>query len=125
MKTPTHKILIIEDEQAVARSLKTVLELVGHHVETVASADQGLIRATETLFDVVITDLQLPGPGGLELLGGFKLISQLRAAKPHLPVILMTAHHTADTAIEATKIGAYDYVIKPPDLPELLNMLER
>jgi len=67
----------------------------------------------------VLTDLRLPGMGGLEL------IRQLHAAQPRLPVVLMTAHGTIETAIEATKFGAYDYLQKPFEMPELIGLLHR
>ncbi len=68
---------------------------------------------------MVITDLRLPGLDGLEL------VRQLHAAQPRLPIILVTAFGTTETAIEATKFGAYDYLLKPFDIPELLNLIRK
>ena len=65
------------------------------------------------LFNVVITDLRLPGLNGLEL------VRQLHAAQPRLPIILITAFGTTETAIEAMKLGAYDYLLKPFDVPQI------
>ena len=66
--------------------------------------------------DVVLTDLKMPGLSGLEL------VEQLHAAKPKLPIIMMTAFGTTETAIEATKLGAYDYLLKPFEMGELLDL---
>ena len=79
--------------------------------------DEGLLRAGRDECDVVLTDLRLPGLGGLEL------VRQLHEAQPRLPVVLMTAHGTIETAIEATKLGAYDYLQKPFEMPALLRVL--
>ncbi len=116
-------VLIIEDNETLAASLQHVLEGEGFAVETAGTAAQGLHHGQARLFDVVVTDLQLPGAGPLDAKAGLELIRQLHAAKPQLPIILMTAHHTTDTAIEATKIGAYDYLLKPFDPQELLNLI--
>ena len=70
-------------------------------------------------FDVVITDLKLPGLNGLEL------VRQLHEARPHLPIVLMTAHGTSETAIEATKFGAYEYLVKPFEMEELIALVEQ
>ena len=81
--------------------------------------DDGLTHAREQPCDVVLTDLKLPGLSGLEL------VEQLHAAKPKLPIIMMTAFGTTETAIEATKLGAYDYLLKPLDMGELLDLLSK
>lgn len=112
-------ILLIEDDQSLAGNLRDVLEGEGFRVTHCVRGDDGLQRACEPERDVVLTDLRLPGLGGLELL------RQLHAAQPHLPVVLMTAHGTVETAIEATKMGAYDYLQKPFEMVELINLLNR
>jgi len=122
---PRSKILIIEDDTSLAWSLKHVLQVEGYNVETALTADEGLTRAKEHQYDVVVTDLQLPGFSAVGDKAGLELIHLVRAAKPQLPVILMTAHHTTETAIEATKLGAYDYLLKPFDPAELLDMIDK
>ena len=97
------KILLIEDDVRLAANLRQVLEDEGFTVTHAARGDDGLQRAGKDAFDVVLTDLRLPGLGGLEL------VRQLHEAQPRLPVLLMTAHGTIETAIEATKLGAYEY----------------
>ena len=101
------RILLIEDDASTAASLQKVLHAEGYDVAVCARGDEGLERALRQFHDVVVTDLRLPGLGGLEL------VRQLHAVKPKQPIILMTAHGTTETAIEATKLGACDYLLKP------------
>ena len=119
------KILIIEDDTSLAWSLKHVLQVEGYTVETAFNVDDGFARARDNAFDVVVTDLQLPGPSSLGDRAGLELIDRVRSVKPRQPIILMTAHHTTETAIEATKLGAYDYLLKPFDPAELLDMIDK
>jgi DNA-binding NtrC family response regulator len=111
------KILLIEDDASTAASLQKVLRAEGYDIAVCGRGDQGLERAQGQFHDVVVTDLRLPGLGGLELVG------RLHAAKPKQPIILMTAHGTTETAIEATKLGACDYLLKPFEADELLDMV--
>jgi DNA-binding NtrC family response regulator len=100
-------VLVIEDEEYFAKLLKRSLEKEGLHVELTANLEDGLARARSGEFDAVLADLHLEGESALEL------TARLRTLNPHLPVIIMTAKHTTETAIEATKHGAYDYFAKP------------
>src|ERR1700751_2071306 len=101
------KVLIVEDERAFALLLKRSLEKEDISVELAATFEEGLSRAQSESFEVILTDFYLGSGTALEL------TSQLRRINPHLPVIIMTAKHTTETAIEATKYGAYDYFPKP------------
>src|SRR5881396_725758 len=112
-------ILLIEDDASLATNLRDVLNEDGFKVTVCMRGDEGLRRASKDECDVVLTDLRLPGLGGLEL------VRQLHDTQPHLPVVLMTAHGTIETAIEATKLGAYDYLQKPFEMPELIGLLHR
>jgi len=112
-------ILLVEDDARIAGELRRVLEAEGWKVRLAASSEDGLAQATEKRCDLVITDFRLPGASGMELL------KSLHAAQPRLPVILMTAHGTTETAIEATKLGAYDYLLKPFEMPELLALVQK
>ncbi|MHB1308092.1 MAG: sigma-54-dependent transcriptional regulator [Limisphaerales bacterium] len=114
---PTPRILLIEDDASIVRGLKKELESEGFEVATAARGDDGLAQAGTQRLDVVITDLRMPGLSGLEL------IARLHSAKPKLPIILMTAFGTTETAIEATKLGAFDYLLKPFDMTELLELV--
>src|SRR5947207_2977461 len=112
-------ILLIEDDNAITSALERLLVAEGYETEIVTRGDEGLKLACERPVDVVLTDLKLPGLSGLEL------VRQLHTAKPRLPIILMTAHGTTETAIEATKFGAYDYLLKPFEMAELLDLVGR
>jgi nitrogen regulation protein NR(I) len=110
------KILLIEDDRSTASALEKVLENEGYTVTVVERGDNGLREARERAYDLVITDLRMPGLSGLDLVG------QLHSAKPKLPIIMMTAHGTTETAIEAMKLGACEYLLKPFDADELLDL---
>src|SRR5512137_1123821 len=112
-------ILLIEDDISLATNLADVLKEDGFKVTVCNRGDEGLRRANTDECDVVLTDLRLPGLGGLEL------VKQLHETQPRLPVVLMTAHGTIETAIEATKLGAYDYLQKPFEMPGLISVLHR
>jgi nitrogen regulation protein NR(I) len=112
-------ILLIEDDASLAANLCEVLKEDGFKVTVCSRGDEGLRRANNDECEVVLTDLRLPGLGGLEL------VRQLHETQPRLPVVLMTAHGTIETAIEATKLGAYDYLQKPFEMPGLIGVLHR
>ncbi len=113
------KILLIDDDAGIVDTLSRVLSDEGYEVTVEKRGDDGLARAHQDPFNVVVTDLKLPGLDGLEL------VRQLHAARPRLPIILITAFGTTQTAIEATKFGAYDYLLKPFDIPALLDLIHR
>jgi nitrogen regulation protein NR(I) len=113
------KILLIEDDEGIADTLQRVLLEEGHQVVTEQRGDTGLARAATEVFNVVITDLKLPGLNGLEL------VRQLHGTQPRLPIILITAFGTTDTAIEAMKLGAYDYLLKPFDISAMIELVRR
>src|SRR5262245_30629687 len=113
------KVLLIEDEESLASALQRVLEVEGYKVAMFTDAQEGLDAARSGDFEVVVTDLKMPG------LSGMDVIKTLHEIKPQLPVILMTGYHTTDVAIEAMKFGAYDYILKPPDPPEFLALIEK
>jgi nitrogen regulation protein NR(I) len=115
MKT-NPKVLVIEDDRNIATGLQKVMRANGYEVAVQTRGEDGLARALAEVYDVVITDLKLPGLDGLEL------VRQLHRAKSKLPIILITAHGTTETAIEATKWGAFDYVPKPFEVEELLDL---
>jgi nitrogen regulation protein NR(I) len=115
----TGKILLIEDDPGIIMTLRRVLTEEGHTVQVEKRGDLGISAAREDCFDVVITDMKLPGMNGLDL------VRELHQSKPRLPIILMTAHGTTETAIQATKSGAYDYLLKPFDIPEFIELVEK
>ncbi len=112
-------ILIVEDDAVQASNIATYLIRLGWEVETRASAEEGL-RAWETLHpDAVVTDQRLGG------LSGIQMLQKMRESDPQVKCIIMTADDSAQTAVQAMKAGAYDYVIKPVVLAELHLLLER
>jgi nitrogen regulation protein NR(I) len=113
------KILLIEDDPGIVMTLRRVLTEEGHQVIVETRGDTGLRHAHGNSFDVVISDMKLPGFNGLDL------VRELHQTQPRLPIILITAHGTTETAIEATKAGAYDYLLKPFDIPELIQLVQR
>jgi len=113
------KILLVEDDPGILDTLHRVLAEEGHDVAVEQRGDLGLSRAGKEPFNVVITDLKLPGLSGLEL------VRQLHTSQPRLPIILITAYGTTETAIEATKFGAFDYLLKPFEVPDLLDLINK
>ncbi|MFQ5603569.1 MAG: sigma-54-dependent transcriptional regulator [bacterium] len=106
-------ILIIDDEPKMCKVLKFALEPDGHKVTTAENAETGLERFNAQPFDLVITDLKMPGKDGLFVL------EKVKKQSPKTEVIMMTAYATAQNAVEAMKKGAYDYIIKPFEMDEL------
>jgi DNA-binding NtrC family response regulator len=113
------KILIIEDDDSVATALRDLLKAEGFSVDMATDPVEGLADARAKAYDLVVSDLQMPGLSGLEV------VEQLQSVKPHLPVILITAYHTTEAAIRAIKLGAFDYVLKPIDPSDFLRLLKR
>jgi DNA-binding NtrC family response regulator len=113
------KVLLIEDDPGIVMTLRRVLVEEGHQVIVETRGDAGLRRAQGGNFEVVITDMKLPGMNGLEI------VRELHQAQPRLPIILITAHGTTESAIEATKAGAYEYLLKPFDVPEMIQLVEK
>ena len=113
------KVLIVDDEPLMRLSMLDALEAVGCEVTAAATGTEGLVILGTRQFDIVITDLRLPGADGLTI---------LRASKERSPtteVILITAHGSVDTAVGAINLGAYDYITKPFQMDELLLIVER
>ncbi|MFH0822755.1 MAG: sigma-54 dependent transcriptional regulator [Pseudomonadota bacterium] len=112
-------ILIIDDDAQLRNSFERLLTAEGYSVRAAASGESGLDMVKERVPDLVVMDVRLPGMDGLQTFG------HLLRVEPKLPVIIMTAYGTTDTAIEATKLGAFDYVLKPFDVPEMLVLIEK
>jgi two-component system response regulator AtoC len=103
------KVLVVDDDRRMRRTLQIVLEHMGLESVAVANGNEACEQLGSTRFDLVLTDLKMPGASGIDLLG------EIRAEHPKLPVILITAYGTIQTAIEAMRKGASDYVLKPFD----------
>ena len=107
------KILIVEDEKNMVWALSNALKEENYHIESVLRGDQAIDAIEKLDPDLVLLDIKLPG------LDGISVLSQIRNLGNDLPVIMMTAHGTLDTAIQAIKLGATDYLSKPFDLEEM------
>lgn len=107
------KILIIDDERAIRNTLKEILETEEYEVDVAETGDAGLAKAGKTAYDLVFTDIKMPGMDGIEF---------LEKAQLHCPVIMISGHGNIETAVEAMKKGAWDFMEKPLDLNRLLQM---
>src|SRR5581483_3294481 len=112
-------LLVVDDEESVRYSFRRAFEGNGTAVLTAATCAQGLKQVRERRPDVVVLDLQLPDGSGLDV------FRKIHSQDPKRPVIFITAHGPTDTAIEAMKGGAFDYLVKPVDLDRLSQVLER
>ncbi len=111
------QILIIDDERAIRKTLTEILSYEGYEVSEAPDGEAGLLMAKEKAFDAIFCDIKMPRMDGLEVL------EKLRELRPDTPVIMISGHGTIETAVEAVKKGAYDYLAKPPDLNRLLITL--
>jgi len=111
------RILIIEDEAAIRRVLTKILseESETYSVEDVEDGIQGLERIKNNDYDLVLCDIKMPKMDGVELLEAVKKI------KPEIPMVMISGHGDMETAIQTMRLGAFDYISKPPDLNRLLN----
>jgi DNA-binding NtrC family response regulator len=108
------KVLIIDDEKPIRNTLKDILQYEKYEVIEASEGSEGLKLAAEHKPDLVLCDIKMARMDGLEVLG------KLQEMNPELPVIMISGHGTIETAVEALKKGAYDYISKPPDLNRLL-----
>jgi len=115
----TKRILIVDDEPSIRKVLSAHLRRFGHDVDTVADGAAAITALQEEPFHLVVSDLQMPHVDGIQLL------QWCVANQPGLPVILITAHGTVDSAVTALKKGAFDYVTKPFDTDELHGLITK
>lgn len=111
------KVLIIDDDDNLRTSFEKLLLDEGYTVRSAPSAEIGIQEIRKEMPDLVILDMQMPGMNGLEAFG------VIHGMDPKLPVIIMTAYGTTESAIEAIKLGAFDYILKPFDIPSLLMVI--
>jgi len=115
----TATILVVDDDRAVRSALDINLSKAGFSVRLAENGEQAITLLYEAPADVVLTDLKMPGMTGLELLG------EVRQRWPGTQVVLMTGHGTVERAVEAMRLGAHDFIIKPVSRAELVAILER
>ena len=104
------KILLVEDESNLREGIVTAFEDRGWRVVAAADAEQAFRALESEVFDIVVTDYKMPGASGLEVIKRTKMLNEGTL------VLMMTAYATVESAVEALKAGAYDYVLKPFDL---------
>ncbi len=113
------RILIVEDNDVFRRPLQRALEGAGFEVVAVRSAEDALDVLDRSTVDLLLTDHRLP------VMNGVQLISRIKATHPAVAIIAMTAYGTVESAVEAKRCGADDYLVKPFELPDLLRALHR
>lgn len=113
------KILIIDDERAIRNTLKDILEFEGYTVEVAENGRVGLEHALSSSFDLIFTDIKMPEMDGMEFLQAYRNKIQEQNGE-ETPIIMITGHGSVDTAVEALKKGAFDFIQKPLDLNRLL-----
>src|SRR5690606_1723570 len=111
------KILVIEDESAIRRVLVKILteENDAYHVEEAEDGLAGIEKIKKIDYDLVLCDIKMPKMDGVEVLEAAKKI------KPETPIVMISGHGDLDTAVNTMRLGAFDYISKPPDLNRLLN----
>ena len=107
-------ILIIDDEKAIRKTLSEILSFEGYKIDEASDGEEGLKKFRERNYDVVLCDIKMPKIDGIEFL------QKAGESNPDIPVIMISGHGNIETAVEAVKTGAYDYISKPPDLNRLL-----
>jgi DNA-binding NtrC family response regulator len=117
LATAVQSVLVVDDEASICWAFTQLLQGEGYKVSTCASAEEGLERSADLKPDLVILDIRLPGISGLEALPKFK------ALLPESPVLIMTAHGTMETAVEAIKRGAHNYLTKPLHNDDALHQI--
>jgi two-component system, NtrC family, response regulator AtoC len=116
---PMRNVLVVDDEENIRLVLHTLLGKKGYDVRTAVSGEEALERARESIPDIVLADVKMPGMGGIEL------CRQLRTRWPQTTVIMMSAYGSVEQALEAVRVGAYDYVAKPFKQDEILFALAK
>jgi two-component system response regulator AtoC len=115
----SRQILVVDDEPKMRRVLEIMLQKLGHQVFCASNGREALEVFQDNAIDLIIADLRMPEMDGIELL------SNLRARKFDVPVLVVTAHGTVETAVAAMKYGAFDYIVRPFDMDALLLAIER
>jgi two-component system, NtrC family, response regulator AtoC len=116
---PSGRILIVEDRDSLRRMLERALAQEGYEVGSAADAQDGIRRAGEGAWDLVLTDLKLPDGSGIDVLAAS------RRSAPRTPVVVLTGYGTVAAAVEAMKLGAFDFLEKPVAIDDLYRLIER
>ena len=113
------RILVVDDEEIVLRSCRKILEGGGHDVLTVLSGQGAFDILEKEPIDIVITDMKMPGIGGIQVL------EKVKEKYPDIAVIMITGYSTVQSAVQAMKLGAFDYIPKPFTPDEVLIVVEK
>lgn len=113
------KILVIDDERAIRNTLKDILEFEGYTIDLAENGKVGLEKALATTYDLIYTDIKMPEMDGLEMLQAYRKTIKEQGVEES-PVVMISGHGTVETAVEALKNGAFDFIVKPLDLNRLL-----
>jgi DNA-binding NtrC family response regulator len=113
------RVLLVDDEEEFVSALSERLRLRGIEVDTALNGEEALAMMVEKEFELVILDVMMPGLGGLEVL------KQIKATHPMTEVILLTGHGATREGIEGMRLGAFDYLIKPVDIEEMLEKMKQ
>ena len=113
-----YRVLLVDDEEEFVSALSERLMLRGIETECALNGEEALARLVEKEFEVVIPDVMMPGLGGLEVL------RQIKTTHPNTQVILLTGHGSTREGIEGMRLGAFDYLIKPVDIEEMLAKMK-
>ena len=113
------KILVVDDERAIRNTLKDILEFEGYTIELAENGKVGLEKALATTYDLIYTDIKMPEMDGLEMLQAYRQAVKDNGGEES-PVVMISGHGTVETAVEALKKGAFDFIVKPLDLNRLL-----
>jgi DNA-binding NtrC family response regulator len=115
---PDYRVLLVDDEEEFVSALSERLMLRGIEVDSALNGEEALALMVEKVFEVVILDVMMPGLGGLEVL------KQIKSTHPNTQVILLTGHGSTREGIEGMRLGAFDYLIKPVDIEEMLEKMK-
>ena len=113
-----YRVLLVDDEEEFVSALSERLTLRGIEVESALNGEEALARLVDKEFEVVILDVMMPGLSGLEVL------RQIKSTHPDTQVILLTGHGSTREGIEGMRLGAFDYLIKPVDIEEMLAKMK-
>ena len=111
------KVLIVDDEQSIRRTLREILEFEKYDVDEASDGLECLVKLKRTQYDVVVMDIKMPKMDGMDALERIQLLA------PDTPVVMISGHANIDTAVDAVKKGAFDFISKPPDLNRMLITL--
>jgi two-component system, OmpR family, response regulator len=113
----TQNVLLVDDEAEFIQTLAERLQLRGFDIQIAGDGEGAMSRMTDNLPDLVVLDVMMPGLGGLEVL------KQIKAEHPEIPVILLTGRGSTADGIEGMRLGAFDYLMKPIDIDELIQKI--